>query len=606
MSHAACIAVALVAILSPSVAADADPARIRFYTGNLSVGHFMECWGTGTSASSRVASHEFCDQMKGIGVSAACDYIGWCVAEKEPGKWDWSAYDRNEKGLHENGMQYNVFCWLHFPPKWFMEIPDYVPYRCAEHDQPVQQMSLWAPGTLKAYDRFYRELAAHFGDKIDFIRLATPAEYGEIGYPNGMTNWLVKQEHVHSGYWCNDACAQADFKARMKKRYRTISALNKAWGTAFKSFDRVEYPAMARARENLKDPLEMTPGERRWILDFVGWYYDSQAEFVRKAVGIVRKYFPRKEIIVSMGYGSQNPVYGNDDVGIAKLCRELKVACQTPGNIPYFAMKSLASPCHLYGVPYFTEPPGDMDRNAEVNRIWSDASCGTQTYFDYPQNLLGAKDLFEKYGRYLDGSRALVDVAFFFPTTEHRLRNQDWPRAAVKAANALRPCHDYDLVDERMIRDGALNQYRVLVMCEGAIVEKPVLTALEKWIRDGGVVICRGLSSIETVEGDKSLWQGIAARSGDRVIDIGSEPDRLTEVVSGLGLPRLVDSAIPNVTATLFRDRILYLNSGDEQVDLKVRLRPSDFPKGGRTGVPSSWEQTLRLEPHSIGHIELK
>lgn len=606
MSHAACIAVALVAILSLSATADADSASIRFYTGNLSVGHFMECWGTGTAASSRVASHEFCDQMKGIGVSAACDYIGWCVAEKEPGKWDWSAYDRNEQCLHENGMQYNVFCWLHFPPKWFMETPDYVPYRCAEHDQPVQQMSLWAPGTLKAYDRFYRELAAHFGDKIDFIRLATPAEYGEIGYPNGMTNWLVKQEHVHSGYWCNDDCAQADFKVRMKKRYRTVSALNKAWGTAFKSFDKIEYPAMARARENLKDPLEMTPGERRWILDFVGWYYDSQAEFVRKAVGIVRKYFPRKEIIVSMGYGSQNPVYGNDDIGIAKLCRELKVACQTPGNIPYFAMKSLASPCHLYGVPYFTEPPGDMDRNAEVNRIWSDASCGTQTYFDYPQNLLGAKDLFEKYGRYLDGSRAVVDVAFFFPTTEHRLRNQDWPRATVKAANALRPRHDYDLVDERMIRDGALNQYRVLVMCEGAIVEKPVLTALEKWIRDGGVVICRGLSSIETVEGDKSLWQGIAARSGDRVIDIGSEPDRLTEVVSGLGLPRLIDSAIPNVTATLFRDRILYLNSGDEPVDLKVHLRPSDFPKGGRTGVPSSREQTLRLEPHSIGHIELK
>ena len=603
MSHTACILVLLIVLTSVSVAAGAG---IRFYTGNLSVGNFTEYWGTGKPGPGDSATPEFCDQMKSVSVSAVCDYLAWCLAEKEPAKWDWSIYDKNEKTLHANGLQYNVFCWLHFPPKWFMETPDYVPYRCAEHDQPVQQMSLWAPGTVAVYDRFYKELAAHFGDKIDFLRLATPSEYGEIGYPNGMTNWLVKQEHVHPGFWCNDRYAQADFKTQMEKRYQTISALNKAWGTSFESFEKIEFPAMARARENLKDPMTMTPGERRWILDFVGWYYDSQAEFVRKAVGIVRKYFPGKEIIVSMGYGSQNPVYGNDDVGIAKLCKELKIACQTPGNSPYFAMKSLASPCYFYGAPYFTEPPGGMDRNAEVNRIWSDASCGTQTYFDYPQNLLGAKDLFTQYKDYLDGKQAIVDVAVFFPTTEHRLRNEDWPKATMDGASAVRSRLDYDLVDERMIRDGALSRYKVLVMCDGRIMEKSTLEALDRWLVGGGILVCEGISGIETVEGDRSIWERIITRTRDRMIEVDPQRVRLEDALLRIDLPHLIDAPMPNIAATLFPDRILYLNSGEQAVDLTVSLRRSDFRKGGRTGVPSSLRQKLYLDPHSIAHIELE
>ncbi len=553
MSHAALILVPLMLLTSLSAA----DAGIRFYTGNLSVGQFQEYWGTGKPSAGDFATPEFCDQMKGVGVSAVCDYIGLCLVEKDCNEWDWSIYDKNERVLHENGLRYNVFCWLHFPPKWL----PYTPYKCVEHNQPVKQMSLWAPQTLNAYDRFYRELAAHFGDKIDFIRLATPSEYGEIGYPNGMTNWLVKQEHVHPGYWCNDYYAREDFRARMAKRYGDIKALNKAWGTSFAYFEIIQFPDMAKARENLKDPTEMTPGERRWILDFVGWYYDSQAEFVRKAVGIVRKYFPGKEIIVSMGYGSQNPVYGNDDVGIAKLCKELKVACQTPGNIPYFAMKSLSSPCHFYSVPYFTEPPGGMDRNAEVNRIWSDASCGTQTYFDYPQNLLGAKDLFAQYGKYLDGNQAIVDVAFFFPTTEHRLRNEDWPQKTYHLAESCRSSFDYNLIDERMIRDGALSRYKALVICDGRIMENSTLEALEKWIKGGGVLFHQGMSTIETVEGDRSAWDRIVARFKDRVIEVDRKG--LQDALLTLDMPHIIDTPTPNVTATLFADRILYLNSCD-------------------------------------------
>jgi len=32
-------------------------------------------------------------------------------------------------------------------------------------------------------------------------------------------------------------------------------------------------------------------------------------------------------------------------------------------------------------------------RTRKLDRFWSDTSCGTQTYFDYPQNLAGTKDV---------------------------------------------------------------------------------------------------------------------------------------------------------------------------------------------------------------------
>jgi hypothetical protein len=362
---------------------------------------------------------------------------------------------------------------------------------------------------------------------------------------------------------------------------------------------------------------------------------------MREAIGIVRKYFPEKEIIVSMGYGSQRTMYGNDDVGIARMCRDMKVACQTPGNVPYICMKSLASPCHFYGVPYFTEPPGDMKRNEEVARIFSDASCGTQTYFDYPGNLLGAKDIFARYKDYLDGKQAVVDVAVLFPTADHRLRDQDWPKNTAGGVNHLRETLDWDLVDERMIRDGALSRYRLLVMFDGNIIQEKTLPVLEKWLSSGGILMVKDFGPIETVDGDRSFYnrafpkasktapgqmsasdlvESCSKRIGKGAIVVASsgETDRdFALIASDLAwnlskhfpgrqdVPKL-DEGPDGVSATLFADRILYYTWLDTPVEKTVRLRESDFPPNGRTGRPEKWEYILRMEPHSITHIDLE
>ncbi|MHB0997865.1 MAG: alpha-amylase family protein [Armatimonadota bacterium] len=617
------------------------PMKIRFYTGNLSVGHFMEYWGTGGALPTDVPTSKFCDDMKSVSVSSVTDYLSLSTTETEPGKFDWSYYDRNQQILQENGLGYNVFTWLHFPPKWLMDSPDYVPYRCAEHDQPIKMTSLWAPGTLKIYDRFYKELAAHFGDKIEFIRLATPSEYGEIGYPNGMTNWLVKQDHAHEGYWCNDAYARADFSSQMKKRYKNIEALNKTWGTGFKSFDALEYPDFIKDHSLIADPLKLTPQVRMRVLDFIDWYYDSQSRFIRSSVSIVRKYFPNKEIIVSMGYGSQLTAFGNDDTGIAQLCKELKVSCQTPGNVDYICLKSLATPCHFYGVPYFTEPPGDVNRNAQINRIWADSSCGVQTFFDYPQNLLGAKDEFAKYRDYLDGAGSIVEAAVLFPTTDHRLRYEHWPTRTLECVNVLREVLDYDLVDERLIRDGALDKYKILLAYDGNIMEASTLRAIKKWVSSGGILLVRDFGPVETIDGDRSIYKEIFPQIADK----GLERPSLAEIVSSysrkvgkgyvLTVPAhqsdahlfameasemaynlskyftgktdliQVDDKIDGILSTLFKDRIVFLNHGDKPIEKTFKLREADFNRG-ITGKPGRYERKVQIQPHSIRSISLK
>jgi hypothetical protein len=63
----------MLAVTCTGLSADSPESRVRFYTGNLSVGYFMEYWGTGMPSPSDQATAEFCGQMKGVGVSAVCD-----------------------------------------------------------------------------------------------------------------------------------------------------------------------------------------------------------------------------------------------------------------------------------------------------------------------------------------------------------------------------------------------------------------------------------------------------------------------------------------------------------------------------------------------------
>ncbi len=613
---------------------DIGDTKIRFYSGNASVGWFMQYWGTGKEGNTGAINQAMIDLLHRCGCEAMCDYLAWCRIEEEKGKWDWAFYRNNARLLHEAGIEYNIFAWLHFPPRWFMETDDYVPYRCLEHGETLQQLSLWAPFTLKLYDEFYRRLSSDFGEEVDFIRLAMPSEYGEIGYATGMTKWLVPQEHVHGGYWCGDEYAVADFREKMRARFGTLDALNTRWGTEFADWDAVVAPtppdeAAKRARET------GSPQDRRRWLDFVDWYQDAWGEFTLASTDIVRTHFPDKEIILSLGYGAEPVPFGNDQGRHIKRIAEAGGAAQTPGDIGYFATRRVSTACRVYDVPYFTEPPGGVDRHRQVRRLFSDISNGTQTWFDYPGNLDGARDLLAENLDHLNGQPAVCDVAFLMPSSWWWCRpSMHWPERTIRLAEGLRDQMDYEVVDELLVRDGALGKLgiRVLALCEGDLLQRETLVALREWVSQGGVLALLGVERVEGIDGDASVFDALRPDDGGQAIGEAWEAGRevgdgrvvllpgsddeamarqqdamleLTYRLTDLDPTRrnavLVEDAKDGIVTTLFADRALLYNGTKSVAAKTLHFRPEDFPAGAPR--PREWETTVTIPAQRIAAV---
>ncbi|MCC6729906.1 MAG: beta-galactosidase [Chthonomonadales bacterium] len=639
----ACLGLAALALLCAAARAANDdapigPTPIPFYTGNLSVTRFMMYWGTSKGPIGDEVTPERIALLRRIACFADCDYQAWCIAQPEPGRWDFSPYRRNAEALRRAGLGYVPFSWVHFPPKWFLDSPDWTPYRCGEHGEPLMQLSPWGPKTLDIYRSFYRAQHAALGDLVGWIRVGTPSDYGEVGYPAAMTSWLVPQTHAHAGYWCGDLYARADFRSEMRRRFGALGALNRRWGTAFASWDALDYPALEGDAGAAAARASGKPTDRRRWLDFVEWYYGAWLRFVPKLVGVVRESYPRNPLIISVGYASERACYGNDYTALPAMARRLGIALQTPGNVSYYGLKRVSTACHHYGARYYTEPPGDVPPEAEVARVFSDVSNGVQVYFEYPQNLDGARAQLRQYKRYMSGARPEVDLALFNPTIDHRLEGgaDSFPRTVFLVGETGRDLFDYDVVDEFLARDGALCRYRVLAWLGGQVTEGFALRAVERWVRGGGVLLTCRLGEVETVEGDRAPWRRLApdamprigeiagrAVTGRRlgrgaVIRVEAAPDATAALVRAVeraahhpgewlpgfrGAP-LIDGEADGVRATLLPERILYHNPTDRPIVRRISLRAADWR--GRPRRPAALEQALKLPPHSIASIALE
>jgi hypothetical protein len=627
----------------------ADSGTIPFYTGNLSVHTFMRHYGTakGPQPPHDWASPEHIAQLKRIGVFADCDYLAWSIAEPTEGEWDFSPYVRNADLLHAAGLKYSIFCWVHFPPQWYIDSPDFVPYQCAEHGEKLVQLSPWSPNVWRVYHSFYSALSAAMGDKIDWIRVATPSDYGEIGYPAAMTSWLVPQKHAHQGYWCGDPYARADFQAEIKARFKTLQALNGRWGTGFKSWDAVAYPDLIDERGAKAAQESGKATDRRRWLDFIDWYNGTWLRFTPRLVDLIRQALPGRQMVVSVGYASEDNKFGNDYSAVPRMASKIGVALQTPGNVGYYAMKRVSTACHFYGVPYYTEPPGDVPPDAEIARIFADVSNGVQVYFEYPNNIDRALARVQECRKHMTGAKPVVDLAIFNATLKHRLTGGGgFPQYASAFGEQVHERLDFDVVDETLIEDGILSKYRVLVYIQGGMTEASTLRKIAEWVKKGGALVTCDIGDVESVEGDKSVWVSLmpptgvkldAVRSQENVWDwqklarlcckrVGKgivvklplkqgDKELLSEAVShvslnlsdfGTGLKNgiLIDGEVDGLSAVLLPDRILYFTWLDKEVTRKMVFRPEDW--AGRSKKPEKMVYDLRVAPHSIEAIMLK
>lgn len=616
------------------------PTAIRFYSGNLSVGLFMHYWGMRDDGNYDAAHQHLIDVLHRTSCTSMCDYLAWCCVEREPGHWDWSFYETNERWLRQFGIGYNVFCWLHFPPRWYEASPSFVPYTDLVRGATIPQVSLWSPDWPEIADRFYRKLAARMKERIDFVRLAMPSEYGEIGYCAGMTHWLRPQPEARAAYWCGDPYARADFARRMLTQYGSLAALNAAWGTTHEA----ETDVVPPDPETLPAQFATSVAARRQWVDFLDWYQQSWVRCMEQLTDIVRQHLPEREYIVSLGYGEERPMLGNDQSRHIEAMATLHLAAQAPGDIGFFATRRVSSACRHYGVRYYTEPPGNVPRDRQISRIFMDACNGVQTWFDYLQNLDGSRDLFRRYKSYLSGLQPRCTVAVWHPTLDHWLHpEQPWSNAILEMSEPLRDLVDYEIVDDRMIASDALETLgiRHLFLAGATWLEDRAWMTVQEWVENGGVFIAFATAPAVGLDGRTVLWARQAPRTVPRAAEIlpaSAAPERwdvdrlwaegrvslgkgtvLTCDSTGLAATEralltgallrkagamLPDGRLDGVLCTRFDDKLLYFNTTSEAVHLLSRYEEADFPAGSRR--PATLELDLLLAPRAIAHVPLQ
>jgi hypothetical protein len=189
-------------------------------------------------------------------------------------------------------------------------------------------------------------------------------------------------------------------------------------------------------------------------------------------------------------------------------------------------------------------------------------------------------------------------VAAFYPDTANKLgddilRYND-SGAYFPRAKALRQALDYDWVSEAMILDGALSHYKVLTFLVGRVTEKPVLEAIDRWLRGGGAIIYPMRQQarqgfLATVEGDRSITQRwLDGDTGEgRLISYEGTPDPFTEYVRFVkqqvhemktihpSVRRVLEADVPPGVfwSVLQNGDLVLLNFTEKQADVRMQSR---------------------------------
>lgn len=475
--------------------------KMHFASGVLMLPEFPDCNNRGVITDQMVPGH---DHVEG--------YLFWRLLEPHQDQWNWDKVDEILSLMKPSGQKMLACAWLNYAPKWFVKSERYVPLQEMHTGKTVDLLSIWAPGTWWAYEHFYKQLPAKYGGQLDIIKISLPSsDFGEVGMPMGVADFTTgkgwgtffpqAKDAWHMGMWCGDPYALQHFRKEMSRRYRSMSALNKIWGTSYTSWDQLE---LMRIEDRKRCP-------RRW-LDLMEWYNNSQVEAMQRAMKIVRSYFPHALLELPLGFGCDLPQYGCDRSLLCRAVGEFGNATvrSTHGSfnrwvVPaaYWFYKRHTTVCHRYGSGFGTEPPGGDLTPAEMKRqLFEDASVSANLLYSYYQNWHTLPDVAKQWSTFCRPSkRSMVSVGVIYPNTQMALDLAEYPVGQWELFDALRPTVDMDVVDEHMMGWGWLSQYKLLINTNGKTYPKKCLNLLWQWLQKGGVLITRGGSPLMDVEG---------------------------------------------------------------------------------------------------------
>jgi hypothetical protein len=181
-------------------------------------------------------------------------------------------------------------------------------------------------------------------------------------------------------------------------------------------------------------------------------------------------------------------------------------------------------------VPFGSEPAGFSTARGVMARLYNILINNGQHLFYYRGNLQCCDQSAAKWLKYAPilekRAKPVIDVAVMYPDTlvntdDSVIRYLDGS-AFFSQVYSLRRHLDYDFCSERMVLDGALEQYKVFVFLsrnhDGDYTEQAVLEKLDTWVHGGGTIIYPIIKSnaragVASVEGDYSIFN--KWRAGD-------------------------------------------------------------------------------------------
>lgn len=466
---------------------------------------------------------EYAPLAKVLGFTSIECFVRWDLIEPRPGEFNFAHYDAIVETIRRYDMKWypNLVITSAFAlPQWYYESREYHGMRCLEHGDVNQVPSIWNPANEAHVDRVLKAFADHYAPTgvLEAVRLGPSGNFGEAQFPagaGGALGYRGEPMHAHIGWWAGDAFARDSFRAFLRGRYTTIAALAEAWGEPAAGFD------------DLAPRLPETYRTHRARLDMTEWYTESMSRWCGFWAGAARRALPDVPIYQSSGGWGYREA-GTDFSAQAKSMRDIAGGIRLTNETDSFeqnvyAIRLAATAARRYGISLGYEPAGYHSARGVAARFFTTAATNGDNLYTRHSVLFADPYAVQKWldGYHLLDERAepLVDVAIYYPETMNQLDDgafrhlYAWgfnPRAA-----EVRRRVDADFLDERLIRDGFLDRYRVLIFCWGNVIERDVQRRIDEWIRNGGVAIYpsypRGPQ--RTVEGDDSVF--LAWERGD-------------------------------------------------------------------------------------------
>ena len=451
-------------------------------------------------------------------------YVKWIDIEHEPGQVSFKNFDRGLKEFERYGVKWQPFLicgpW-YAVPYWYKESKDSHYFRCLEHDKDSGIQSIWNEKFKKVTRRFLKLFHDHYKDKdgsIDSLLLGVSGDYGESIYPCiGNFDGLY---HTHRGFWCNDTYAILDFRKHFKGQFKTIKALNARWGTAYQDFNEV------------KPFLKKDAPSRRAMVDMVYWYRNAMLKHAEFWIQEARKLWKTKDIYLCMG-GDSSAEEGQHYTAAAKMCAKYKVGIRDTNSRDNFRFLntyqcSTAVATNYYQTYCGFESSHGSSKKFIVARMFAFIVSNAREFHEY--SFQGKKEViknFCKFRKWMDlpfersvATAVFSSEAYVNWVHEHAtawdIKEFPWglPKKPHHLFDKLRYHFDFDLVNDSLIRNGILDNYKALIVPGFTIIEDDIIDLIIKSAKADKKVIIYGANELETVDGKPIPFAGIEAATG--------------------------------------------------------------------------------------------